>query len=546
MRRCLNFNMFDELRHQKVKSVGIRPNSSILSVLSHLNYKAWFAVAEFVDNSLQSYFSNRERLRELHGEGFVLNIRVWLDQKNDLIEITDNAAGIKAEDFPRAFRPAEIPADRTGLSEFGMGMKTAACWFTHTWNVRTKAIDEDVERSIRFDLNDIVSSKLDELQVIESPAHKDDHYTVLRLEGLGKKFPVKRTQKKLRDHLASIYRMYLRTKEIELYFDEDQTPLKYEETEVQFAPSYNTPDTPPIQWRKTIDFELAVGRKVWGFAALRNEASTSHAGFALFRRNRLIVGSDDETYRPSEIFGNANSFRYQRLFGELHVEGFEVSHTKDGFRWEDFEEEFLTQLRDHLRDANLDLLKQADNFRVRPSKTALQPLLTRAAEAIAGEITRTGSDALSIRGTGNDLADAARAQPPPASLVATEKNFQLLIEDHVWNVLVRTSVDPSVTEWVRVKNVRRQQLINKPITDITIDVCMAHPFVQQFIGPRNENAELFLRLAVGFGLASEKSKRAGYSVDMAMLWLNRLLRESLSGGRNDGVSQGVENGKATT
>ena len=39
------------------------PLASILNILSHLNYKAWFAVAEFVDNSLQSYFANRTALR---------------------------------------------------------------------------------------------------------------------------------------------------------------------------------------------------------------------------------------------------------------------------------------------------------------------------------------------------------------------------------------------------------------------------------------------------------------------------------------------------
>ena len=95
----------DDTPTQHVTEVGIRPNSSILTILSHLNYKAWFAVAEFVDNSLQSYFSNRDALRALHGPTVKLRIKVWLDQDNKLIEISDNAAGIRAEDYPRAFRP---------------------------------------------------------------------------------------------------------------------------------------------------------------------------------------------------------------------------------------------------------------------------------------------------------------------------------------------------------------------------------------------------------------------------------------------------------
>ncbi|HEX5370105.1 MAG TPA: hypothetical protein VFY10_11875, partial [Dehalococcoidia bacterium] len=43
--------------------VSIRPGVSILSVLRHLNYRPWYAMAEFVDNSLQSFLSFSEELR---------------------------------------------------------------------------------------------------------------------------------------------------------------------------------------------------------------------------------------------------------------------------------------------------------------------------------------------------------------------------------------------------------------------------------------------------------------------------------------------------
>lgn len=511
-----------------VADVGIRPNSSILSVLSHLNYKAWYAVAEFVDNSIQSYLSHRDELRALHGDTYKLRIRVWLDQKNNLIEVTDNAAGIKGVDFPRAFRPAEIPTDRSGLSEFGMGMKTGACWFTHTWNVRSKALGESVERLVRFDLDEIINGRLERLPVIETPANKEDHFTVLRLENLGKKFPVNRTQKKLRDHLASIYRIYLRSGEIELHFDEEREPMVFDDPDVLVAPPYNTPTALPVQWHKEIDFTLSGNRRVHGFAAIRREASTTHAGFALFRRGRLILGSDDETYRPQDIFGNSNSFRYQRLFGELHVEGFEVSHTKDGFRWDDLEEELLQKLRDSLRDG-LDLLKQADNYRARPSKSALQPVLSQAGSAIVADLTKTGSNVLSTQGMAAGVASTTSEIMPDEALVASETTFSLLVDSLKWNVTVRTAVDPVLNEWIRIGKNGTRQLEVTPIRDIVVDVSMAHPFVQQFIGSKNENVELFLRFAIALALAAEKSGRAGYPVTLAMYWFNRLLRESLSG-----------------
>lgn len=521
--------MLDEQSEKQtsIKSVGIRPNSSILSVLSHLNYKAWFAVAEFVDNSVQSYNANKVKLRKLHGDDFRLRVRIRLDPQASVIEISDNAAGIRGTDFSRAFRAAEVPTDRSGLSEFGMGMKTAACWFTNTWSVRTKAVDELLERTIHFNLADIVSAKLDELPVSSEPAPVEQHYTVIRLENLGKKFPVTRTQKKLRDHLTSIYRCYLRSGELEMHFDEDKVPIKFPETDVMFAPVYSAPNSLPVKWFKNIDFIFAGERRVTGFAALRQEGSTSHAGFSLFRRGRLIMGSDDESYRPSDIFGNPNSYRYQRLFGELHVEGFEVSHTKDGFRWDDFEEEFLSRLKELLRDEPIDLLKQADNFRSRPSKGALQPVLTKASTALADDFSQSGGRALSVNGAAEGIASAKIHLIPEPSLVATEKNFELLVGKQVWRVCVRSSVDPTVTEWVRVAKSTQPQLDQSPINEVTVDISMAHPFVQQFIGAKNENAEIFLRFAVAVALASENSNQAGYPTKLMMHWLNQVLRECL-------------------
>ncbi len=52
---------------------------SILSVLRHLNYKPWFALAEFVDNSLQSYLDDRAALESLHGRDFQLRVRIDIE-----------------------------------------------------------------------------------------------------------------------------------------------------------------------------------------------------------------------------------------------------------------------------------------------------------------------------------------------------------------------------------------------------------------------------------------------------------------------------------
>ena len=87
-----------------------------------------------------------------------------------------------------------------------------------------------------------------------------------------------------------------------------------------------------IEWKKTISFSVSNGASVSGFVAIREKGSFAQAGLSLFRRNRLIEGSDEDKYKPKEIFKEANSFQSLRIFGELHLEGFEVSHTLENMR----------------------------------------------------------------------------------------------------------------------------------------------------------------------------------------------------------------------
>ncbi|WP_220427998.1 hypothetical protein, partial [Klebsiella pneumoniae] len=85
------------------------------------------------------------------------------------------------------------------------------------------------------------------------------------------------------------------------------------------APYFKDKEGEPLIWRKDIDFKFGDNISVNGFAAIRAVGNTSEAGFSLFRRGRVIQGSADETYRPAYIFGNSNSYKYQRVFGELYI-----------------------------------------------------------------------------------------------------------------------------------------------------------------------------------------------------------------------------------
>jgi hypothetical protein len=505
-----------------IKTVDIRPGVSVLSVLKHLNYRPWFAIAEFVDNAIQSFTANRDRLVGIHGPGVKLRVTIELQDNPPRILIRDNAAGIAAADYPRAFRPAAVPADTTGLSEFGIGMKSAACWFAPRWRVRTKALGENVQRTAMFDINSIVRDDITELAIEESAGRPEEHFTEVILEDLHRR-PTGRTLGKIKEHLTDIYRVFTRDGLLDLYFD--GRSLKYDAPAILEAPYFRSPDEAPRQWRKDIEFDFGEGLRVHGFAAIRATGSTSHAGFALFRRSRLIQGSGDEGYRPDTVFGNSNSYRYQRLFGELHLEGFEVSHTKDGFRWDENEQPFLDILREHLDEDKLPLLRQAEGYRVR----ATRDQLSRTAVSAVASTTHALEEALATVLEIIEETPPAPAIPPeilpPASQLAA-RTIVTRFRGEAWEITVELTDDDQV-DWLQIAD--RPAAANEQPRRLGLRVSMAHPFMVRFAGVDAEDTDALLRLAAAVGIAEVVTREAGYrGASVFVQNINDLLTEALS------------------
>lgn len=346
----------------------IRPRVGMYAAFARLNYKPWFALAEFVDNSIQSFLRHREALVASGHDG-PLVIDVNIDDNE--ISVTDRAGGIAWSDFPRAFSPAAPPDDATGLSEFGLGMKAAACWFSKRWSVRTSALGEPLERTVTFDVPQISREGLETLPIESRTARDSDHFTVVTMTDLRVR-PRGRTLTKIRDHLASIYRVLINdgTVRLRLTTAGKTDELSFSNPELLHAAHYRMRNGPLILWKK--DFEVDFhDKKVVGWAGILNRGSHSGAGFSVFRRSRLIEGSIGETYKPHVIFGNPGSFASQRVVGEMFVDGFDVTHTKDGIQWQGYEDELLESVRRQLDARNLPLLDQADGFRARKAADAL-------------------------------------------------------------------------------------------------------------------------------------------------------------------------------
>ena len=48
------------------KIVRINPSVKIYNILRHLSYQPWYAFAEYIDNSLQSFLDHEELLKKIH------------------------------------------------------------------------------------------------------------------------------------------------------------------------------------------------------------------------------------------------------------------------------------------------------------------------------------------------------------------------------------------------------------------------------------------------------------------------------------------------
>jgi hypothetical protein len=505
----------------RIETVNIRPGVTVLSVLRHLNYKPWFALAEFVDNSIQSYTAERLRMTSAE-KSSPLGVTITYDKEANWLEIKDTAGGIRVEDYERAFRPAELPPDRSGLSEFGMGMKSAACWFSPRWEVVTSALGEPVERTIRFDIEAIVNDQIDELQVSEKEVDAHAHYTHVRLTELYSQLHP-RTVGKIKEHLSDIYREFIRENRLALSYD--GTPLTYETPSVLRAPFFDTPDVDPVVWKKDINFDFGNGMRVRGFAALRDPGSVRRAGFALFRRNRLIQGSGDEGYRPRSIFKDSNSYTYQRLFGELHLEGFQVSHTKDGIKWDENEVPFLELLAEHLDREPMPLLKQAEGHRKRRKAGEITGGAIGAAESTT-RVLRNELPGVLDRWKDDDSGSEGRETGTD-----TVREVAFLHDDVFWRVRVTLLEQHPDADWLSVEHESLDETVEKGRTTnyLNIKLALLHPFMDRFAGNTQQEIEPLLRLAAGLAIAEHLALSADVrGARFVRRGLNRLLREGLA------------------
>ncbi|POH73075.1 ATP-binding protein [Arthrobacter glacialis] len=512
-------------------SIDIRPEVNILGVLKYLNYKPWYALAEYVDNSIASYLAMKNLT--LNIEPLAIDI-VIEPHDGGFISIKDNAYGISIADFPRAFKAAEVPPDTTGLSEFGMGMKSASSWFAQEWRVRTSTLGDPLLRSVTFDLDSIVQNNTAILPIQLAPASPHAHYTIIELSKLNH-VPQGRTLTKIRTHLASIYRKFLRSGDLTLKFNGEK--IAFPEVEVLTARKHDEPNGPDLIWRiDDIEVELSPGKKIRGFVGIRAKGSTSEAGFALFRRGRVIQGSHDETYRPVEIFGRSTTHVYQRLFGEFEFEGFGVSHTKDVIDWMGYEDSFLASLRDELRSRDKNILEQAAKYRHKFLDIDERRKIESDSKLVASVVEKNLAHTVnSTRETPVDVGALsamldARPVALNSNLQPVNSTFEVRTNDDIWRVSIEAVLDDLNSEWIDIGSAVADvdPVSGELLRRLHVRISFAHPFVRRFSSPSGDSNQIVLAIGTAIGIAASLGQEANLRPKALVRLLNTVLLGSFT------------------
>lgn len=304
-----------------------------------LDYKIWYALAEFVDNSSQNYLDNRKILDELYSKsGDRFTVHITTDRENS-IEIADNAMGMNYENLNNALHVGKPPSDNTGRHEFGMGLKTASCWLGDVWTIKTKKVGDLEELEVVFDVNKVAhgQSRIEIIKRMHPENERNLGFTSLKITKLHNPI-APRTQTKIIDYLTSMYRVDIRENTMDLKWN--GVSMKYE-AESELLKAHNGEI-----YRKEIKPFKVDGKNVTGWIGILGSGGVNKGGLAIIRRGRCIV-AHPEAWKPRGLYGASNEGQNnlisQRLFGEIVLDDFRASHTKNAIRFYGTDEEQIEQ-----------------------------------------------------------------------------------------------------------------------------------------------------------------------------------------------------------
>lgn len=523
--------------------VGARPTTESLLIYRNLTYSPWFALGEFVDNSITS-FVKEVRARPGDERFFELRVDISWDENAEKLHIEDNAAGIPAneEGWGRALRVGARNPDPTVLGVYGYGMKAAGLWWSKTMEITSKHYSEDVVRSVTLDPEDLIRTGSDDVPLESSPAtNPEDHWTQITLRGLnpGRRYPVGRTLGRVRDFLSSMYRHYLRgtfglrhptTGEsfVRVFVQEEELNFIEPELLVSVPWSHGGPEKSQGEtlWRREFSLEIPLAtiegkkqaaREVSGWVGILSKFSRADAGLFLSFHGKGIFGvaqgtpDSPDQYKPQKLFGTSQSFRYGRLVGEVDVSAFGKSATTDSASWSEADEaNFLQALEITLKNTP-NLISTAENFRVTSTKQMSQ----KQAKSHQEDVNQTAAEAntiVEVIGEEQAAAPIEQADPGPGpkeNQTITANQTIELQSGH--QALFQTSFGKDTDDWLSI--------YPDPGGVTRIVVNNNHPYIRRHFPVENAGRGVW-QLAIALATAELENPKLGELRQELNRWLD--------------------------
>ncbi len=328
----------------RIEKENVSVGTGIISTYNRMPQKYERVFAEFIDNATQSF---RDHKKELNDQNVNIN-KVKIVWNNDEIIIEDNSFGMTREEFRRALRlnsPASSYSDGS-RSQYGMGLKIAAVYLGNWYSIETTRLGSTEKYKAIVDVDEWKRLNPTEIDVAISNVQEKDHYTKITIKRLIKPL-TEQIDNSLRKKLSTIYSEDLGSGEFELYLNGRQ--ILKEDPELRINASTGS------EYLEFIEDKFEFGNEIYeynGWVGILKTASTDFAGFTLSQSGRGIKIN----YRPGEIFGKSNSFQYQRVVGNLNLDGknWKTSFNKDEFVWDNgLEKKFIESLKSNQQIRNI-------------------------------------------------------------------------------------------------------------------------------------------------------------------------------------------------
>lgn len=323
--------------------VDISPEMQLYKILQRQSYGIDTALAEFVDNSVQSFIDKQNAIKSIDGPDASLKVLITIDSKSRQIVIEDNAGGINRENFRRAIRMGNEKGFKhapESLSVYGIGMKSSAVWFSNTWSIETSALGSKDKLSTTFDLDKLLDSGKTEIEVKIGTEETKKHYTKIIINNCLR--DLKDKDEYFKDSLLP----YLQ--ETFFKFEAASINIVYDglmlRSDKAFLKTPTPLDSPLVdrngetksdkskKWKKTINFDYE-GKIVRGFIMIMDPGGYRSPGIRLLRNRRVIKGTQGggRQNKPDLLLKTSNKYSSQRIYGEISLNDFPVNFTKTDF-----------------------------------------------------------------------------------------------------------------------------------------------------------------------------------------------------------------------